>query len=577
MPLTLFTGQLGPSRAAHLLRRATFGGTANDLASLASLTPAEAIDILFAEAMPELELPINPETGTGWLAGEPLGQEVGLRDLNNALLSWMIGLSSSNSLPLNLNAREKVVFFLHTHFTTQAEKVANSRHLFNQTALFRYFAFDKYLPPEQNFKKLIEKVSIDNAMLRFLDGSSNVKGSPNENYARELLELYAIGRGLEGTFPTDLEQGDYVYYTEQDVQAAARVLSGLKLDNDLVTIDEETLLPRGRVAPGAHDNEPKQFSFRFASQEISPDPLLLNGTQPTEASILDEIRQLVEMITSQAEAARFICRKLYRFYVYHEIDENLHDTVIQSMAETLTANDWKIQPVIEELLQSEHFYDAVLPSADDDKYGAIIKSPLDLVAGTLRFFNLQLADPINEYDLFYQQTASLRQQLDRMGLSYFEPFEVAGYAAYHQFPAFNRNWISSNYLTNRYAFIRGIFAQMANQNPDMPSLDIVQFTRDNFTTGQTDEARNLVIAYIQHLFPMHQNLTFDPGSDNNSGLTAERMNYFLRAFLYEPQIDDDPEAAWTTRWTNGFDIDTVERQLLNLLNALLQTPEYQLM
>jgi uncharacterized protein (DUF1800 family) len=577
MPLSSFTGQLGSSRAAHLLRRATFGGNSADIATFATLTPAAAIAILFAEEQPELTLPINPETGTGWLAGEPLGEEVGLRDLNNPLLSWMVGLAADTNLPLSFSAREKIVFFLHTHFTTQAEKVRNSRHLYHQIALFRYFAFDKYLPAELNFRSLIEKVSIDNAMLRFLDGSQNVKGSPNENYARELLELYAIGRGLEGSFPTDLDQGDYVNYTEQDVQAAARVLSGLKLDENLVTIDEDTLLPRGRVATGSHDNDPKQFSFRFNDQVISPDPLLLNGTLATEESILDEVRQLVEMVTSQDEAARFICRKLYRFYVYHEIDDNLHNTIIQGMADTLIANNYKLQPVIEELLQSEHFYDAILPSTDDDKYGAIIKSPLDLIVGTLRFFNLQLADPISEYDLFYAQMGSFRQQLDRMGMYYYEPFEVAGYAAYHQYPAFNRNWISSNYLTNRYDFINSLFEEMVNQNPDMPGLDIIQFTRDNFTPAQTAEARNLIIAYIEKLFPMHQNLTFEAGSDDNSGLTAERLNYFLQAFLFEPQIDNDPEAEWTVRWTNGFDTATVERQLLNLLNALLQTPEYQLM
>lgn len=577
MPLSSFTGQLGPSRAAHLLRRATFGGNAADIASFAQLNAAEAITLLFEEIQEVLDLPINPETGTGWLAGEPLGEEVGLRDLNNQLLMWTIGLSTDTTKPLNFSTREKIVFFLHTHFTTQAEKVSNSRHLYNQISLFRHFAFDKYLPPELNFKGLIEKVSIDNAMLRFLDGSQNVKGSPNENYARELLELYAIGRGLEGTFPTDLAQGDYVHFTEEDVQAAARVLSGLKLDNDLTTIDEDTTLPRGRVSVGAHDNDVKQFSFRFDNQEIAPDALLLNGTQPTEESVLDEVRQLVEMVTSQEESARFICRKIYRFYVYHEIDENLHNTIIQEMADTLVANDFKIQPVIEELLQSEHFYDAAMPSADDDKYGAIIKSPLDLVVGTMRFFGLQLADPITTYDLFYSQAGSVRQQIDRMGMNYYEPFEVAGYAAYHQFPAFNRNWISSNYLTNRYDYISSIFMEMANQNPDMPGIDIIQFTQDNFTPAQTDDARNLIIAYIEMLFPMHHDLTYDTGNDANSGLTAERMNYFLNAFLYEPQIDNDPETEWTNRWTQGYDSDTVERQLLNLLNALLQTPEYQLM
>ena len=577
MPLTAIQGQLGPSRAAHLLRRATFGASTSNNATFSSLTASEAIEILFDEQLPILELPINPETGTGWLMGEPLGAEVGLRDLNKNLLGWTIGLSIDRNKPLNFSAREKIVFFYHTHFTTKAEKVSNSRHLYHQIELFRQFAFDKDLPVEMNFKSLLQKISLDNAMLRFLDGSQNVKGSPNENYGRELMELYCIGRGLEGSFPTDLEQGDYVNYTEQDVQAAARVLSGLKLDNGFTNIDPETLLPRGRVEPGAHDNDPKVFSNRFGNQIIAPDPLLLNGPNATEESVLDEIRQLIEMITAQPEAALFICREIYRFYVYHAVDESLQNTIIQGMADTLIANDFKIQAVIEELLQSEHFYDSVLPSPNDDKYGAIIKSPLDVLAGTLRFFNLQLADPIAEYELFYSQIDRLMTHMKRMGLNYYEPFEVAGYTAYHQYPAFNRNWISSNYLTNRYDFISDTFTEMANQNPDMPGIDIIQFTRDNFSVGQTNDARDLIIAYIELLFPMHSNLTYDTGADDLSGLTAERMNYFLQAFLFEPKIDNDPEAAWTIRWTNGFDPEVVERQLLKLINALLQTPEYQLM
>ncbi len=452
MPLSALQGQLGSSRAAHLLRRATFGANRGDIATFSSLTASEAIQILFDENLTEPELPINPETGQGWLLGEPLGEETGLRDLNNQLIMWMIGLGADVTKPLNFSTREKLVFFWHTHFTTKSEKVANSRHLYHQIELFRQFAFDSYLPAELNFNSFLQKISIDNAMLRFLDGSQNVKGSPNENYARELMELYSIGRGLEGTYPTDLPQGDYVNYTEQDVQAAARVLSGLKIDNDFTIIDEDTQLPRGRVEPGAHDNDTKVFSHRFNNQEISPDPLLMG----------------------QAESARFICRKLYRFYVYHEIDEALQNEVIQSMADSLVANNYKIQPVIEELLQSEHFYEAALPSTDDDKFGAIIKSPLDLVLGTYRFFNLALADPLTEYDLFYSQVGSLRQLIDRMGMNYYEPFEVAGYPAYHQYPAFNRNWISSNYLTNRYDFINYTFniCQSLSFNSTKPTFEI---------------------------------------------------------------------------------------------------------
>ncbi len=577
MPLPPYQGVLGSSRAAHLLRRATFGPTINQINEFASLTAVEAINLLFDDQIPDPELPINPETGQDWLLTGQLGEEVGLRDLSNNLIMWLIGLACDHTKPVSFSTREKIVYFFHTHFTTKQDKVGNSRTLYFQNELFRQFAFDKNKAEEFNLKSLLTKVSLDNAMLRFLDGTQNVKGSPNENYGRELMELYSIGRGLEGSFPTDLEQGDYLNYTEQDVQAAARVLSGLKLQEDYLNIDLDTNLPRGRVATGSHDNDEKQFSNRFNNTIISPDPALLQNGQPTEESVIDEITQLVEMITSQQESALFICRELYRFYVYHEVTEEIQNTVITEMVATLVVNGFKLQPVIEDLLQSQHFFDAVAMDVNDDKFGAIIKSPLDLLAGTFRFFNLSFANHITDYELFYQQVGSLKRQMRRMGLDYYEPFEVAGYTAYHQYPAYNRNWISSNYLTNRYDFISSVFMMMNTQNPDMPGLDMVQFTQDSFDMAIGADARELIKAFIQYLFPVHFNLTFDTASDDNSGLTAERLNYFIQAFLFEPQIDADPEAEWTNRWNGNMEIDVVEGQLVKLANVLMQTPEFQLM
>jgi len=575
MPLTAYTGVLGPSRAAHLLRRATFGPTIEQIDQFALLTASEAINLLFDDQIADPQLPINPETGQDWLTTGVYGEELGVRGLTDQLVMWFIGLALDNSQPISFSTREKIVYFYHTHFTTKSEKVGNSRSLYYQNELFRQFAFDTNKTIEYNFKTLLKNISIDNAMLRFLDGSQNVKGSPNENYGRELMELYSIGRGLEGTFPTDLPQGDYLNYTEQDVQAAARVLSGLKLDESFTTIDLITNLPSGRVEPGAHDNDDKQFSNRFNNTVISPDPALLLGSEPTTESVVDEISQLVEMITSQQESALFICRELYRFYVYHEVTQDIQDNILSQMTATLIANGYKIQPVIEDLLQSQHFFDAAA-SFDDDKYGALIKSPLDLVASTYRFFKLSLADFTTEYHLFYTQAGNIRQHLRRMGMDYYEPFEVAGYTAYHQYPAYNRNWISSNYLTNRYDFIKNLF-MMSAQNPDMPAAEPLQFTKNSFANAIGEDSRSLIMAYIQYLYPVHFNLTFDPAADDNSGVTAERLNYFMQAFLYEPQIDADPEGEWTNRWNGNFEIAVIEGQLEQLANALLQTPEFQLM
>ena len=116
---------------------------------------------------------------------------------------------------------------------------------------------------------------------------------------------------------------------------------------------------------------------------------------------------------------------------------------------------------------------------------------------------------------------------------------------------------------------------MSGQNPDMPALDIIMFTKSSFANG--DIARNLIMAHIQYLYPIHFNLTFDPAADDNSVVTAVWLNYFLQAFLFEPQIDADPEAEWTNRWNGNFEMGVVKGQLEYLANALLQTPEFQLM
>jgi hypothetical protein len=86
----------------------------------------------------------------------------------------------------------------------------------------------------------------------------------------------------------------------------------------------------------------------------------------------------------------------------------------------------------------------------------------------------------------------------------------------------------------------------------------------------------LILELARFLLPVSNNLTFDTNADDTATITAERLNFFLVSFLENPKIDDDPEGAWTIRWTNGFDPETVRRQLENLFNAMLQSPEYQL-
>lgn len=589
MPLNNFTGVLGKKRAAHLLRRACFGGSVSDIDTLAGLTAQEAVGLLIRDDLPQPPLPVD-STGNEWISTGP--DEDSEENYDQLLNAWMIGQMLAGGVPddqkLSYSFRERLIFFFHTHFTTKISVVRNPRAIYYQNQLFRFYAFDTedtVIPsgdPEipdtvypVNFKELTKKLCVDNAMLVFLDGRLNVKGSPNENFARELLELYAIGKGLEGTIPTDLEDGDYLHFTEQDVQEGARVLSGFDVDDTFTNIDEETNLPRGvprggGTTAGSHDNDTKTFSPRFGEGIIEPDPELMLGSSPTEESVLDEISQLIDLIYEQDETPIHICRKIYRFFVYHQVSPALENDIIREMADIFVANDYKIIPVLEALFTSEHFYDGD-PGYPDDNFGGIIKSPLDLVVGFAKTFEIPVPDYETNITAFLDLTTAFLSEIDRQGMDFYEPFEVAGYAAYHQYPIFNRNWITPNYLTNRYSFIGDRIP--LSQEILMGRIDILQFVLDNIPDGTARIARDLIIALAEYLLPVSENLSFDADTGE---LTSERLLYFLDRF-FNDMMDPDPEAAWTTDWDSQADQEKLRGQLTNLVNAMLQTPEYQLM
>ncbi len=581
MALTPLAEQLGFNRASHLLRRTVFGATTTTINEFAALTPQQAIQRLFIDGLPDPELPINPETGTEWFLSGAFGPDQRDGDLDTYFLRWQLGqymggnVEAAQKLPFIF--RERIVFFLHTHFTTIKSNVSSSRALYFQNKLFRKFAFDSYLDAELNFKSLCKKIATDNAMLRFLDGRLNVKGNPNENFAREFLELYTVGRGLEGVDKNSEGEGDYGTFTEQDVQEGARVLSGFDYDGSFGNIDPETDLPTGKVkgngtTANQHDNNSKTLSFRFSNAIIMPQSdLLLNG-EATPESALDEIQQFVDAIFDQQETALHIARKLYRFFGYHEINESIQNGIITDLANIFTSSDFSIQAVLEAFFTSREFYEGSTV-VTDDSYGSIIKSPIDLVVGQARSFELQLPDYVTDFASFYEITGTLLRKIDDMGLSFYEPFEVAGYSAYHQFPIYHRSWITTTYLTQRYAFIQFLNLNMMDDLP-LNKLAPIDYVEKFIDDSIASNARLLVEEVCRHFLPLSKSIAFD---DTTSELTNERLNYFLTAFLLTFDIDDDPEATWTFRWNNKVDMETVSRQLLDLFNGVLQSPEYQLM
>ncbi len=581
MALTQRNTVLNQKAAAHLLRRATFGATKEEIDNFIGLSPKTALQKLFAPT-PLPKPPLAEGTILSWTTTPPVkGEDEG--KYQEYFKRWWLGQILGANVPktekLAFSTREKMVFFLHTFLTTIQETVQSSRALYFQNVLFRKFAFDGNSTSKLSIKELTKKICVDNAMLNLLDGRLNVKNNPNENFSRELLELYTIGKGLTGKIPETSLPGDYVYYTEIDVQQAAKVLTGWDFDITFSTLDTETNIPRGKLkvssslVPNQHDNTVKTFSSKFSNSTISPNPTLLSASgQPTEASILDEISQLINLLYTQDETAKNVCRKLYRFYVYHDVTTDIDATVIMDMVNILKANNYKIQPVVEALLCSEHFFDLADLSVTNDTFGAIIKSPLDLLSNTLRFFEYELPNFETEKELFYKKTETLLGYLNLQGLNFLNPYDVAGYEAYYQYPLYNRTWINTNALANRYNLIFKLL-QVDTKKPEDITIDLVAYVESRFDDSVVLDPKAFTRKLASYLFPL---------SVENTEITTIRYNWFESEYTkignnYPNGAEQYLIFKWNLRDSSEADLMDARGMLQDLFNSLLQSPEYQLM
>jgi len=546
--LTPVSGILGNHKAAHLLRRSTFGPTRQDIENFAGKTASEALtELLQDQAVPDP--PVDPLTGLPWLPvpGDNNSEDSLLFDFFKA---WFIEQMRSTGT----NLTERMTYFYHTHLPADQTLIRNSTSLYYQNALYRFYALG-------NYKELFTKVCVDNAMLVYIDNTLNDYGSPNENYAREMFELYTIGKGPQ------IGPDDYTHYTEQDVQEAARVLTGFRHNFNFNTIDPVTSLPRGDVTLNGqgqayrHDPGVKTFSEKFQNTVIQPKTELMDGGYATEEGVFDELDQLMDMIFSQDETARFICRKLYRFFVYYQITQEIEQDIIIPLADTLRSNNYEIKPVITQLLSSQHFYDMDNAITSDDHIGALIKSPLELIMGAFRFFQLDLpTTPSDLYDTAYRQ--GILNDLENQGLNFYTPIDVAGYPPYHQMPAYNRNWITPNNLARRYQHIFQLLDGVENASNEMTyQLDIVAYVDDSTNITDPSNPSTLVSELLEFMY--------------TTPVPAERFDYFLNDILLEGLSPSN----WTGEWNfyKSTDDDTgVRPQLEKLIIAIIQTPEYQL-
>ena len=564
--LNEITGVLGRKRAAHLLRRATFGPTIPEIDQFAALTATQALALLFDDTAENPPPPIDPLTGSTWVdptgvAGPPkAGSGNSEQDqLFQYFQAWHMDVM--RKAPLTL--KERITWFMHTHLPASWSQINQSEAIYYQNCLYRHYAYG-------SFKELFKKICVDNAMLRYLDGYSNKKNAPNENFAREMLELYSIGKGQQ------VAEGDYTNYTEDDIKAATRVLTGWELDETYSYLDADTGLPIGKMRSHLagdnttelateHDTGAKTFTEKFGGAVVQPSEIM-EGFATVEAAY-GELDAMIEMIFARQETGRFIARKLYRFFVYHFITEEVETDIIEPLAQILMDNEFSIVELLTVLLKSEHFYDEDDAIKDNDNEGALIKSPVDLFTGLCRMFEIQFPDRETETVTFYDDMAFVVSNLVDQGLNFYEPFEVAGYPAYHQIPGYNRNWITTYALAHRYQ-AAGILMRTQEQSTERSfQLDIVDWVENSGHISDPSDTLELMDVLVNNLFALQ--------------LTQERYDYFLyTVFLdYTGTNLAYARGLWTQEWNlyTGSDDDTVVRNLLErLFSAFIETPEFQL-
>ena len=543
--LTPITGPLGKQRAAHLLRRATMGPTLQDISTFSSYTSQTAFTALLQND-PSPAFPIDPNTGTDWIYPN-VPDPAQINDIWSDLTrSWWLS-NIKNSGP---NLTERMLWFYHTHIPVILTRISWSpQFAIDYLRVLRYYSLG-------NYKDLVKAICIDNAMLIHLDGNLNIKSVPQENFGRELLELFTVGKG------TELALGDYTNFTEQDVKALTKVLTGWGIDSTFQTVDAVTGIPSGKVKADnngnatQHDVTVKQFSPAFNSQTIQT-PNVANWSC-SAASVQTELSDAIDMVFSSSHTAKHIVRRLYRQFVYFEITPTIETDIIEPLATTLMANNYDLMSVLEVLLQSEHFYDLDSPPTNDNSVGAIIKSPVDLIFGTLRIFELNGPNPSTNLTQHYALYGQLLQQMSLQGLELFEPVDVAGYDPYFQVPSFHRYWISANYLANRYKFAELLINGFSSGGTSLLKLEVLPFVEAKAT--QASDPTLLVQDLVEWLIPI--------------AIDQARFDYFKDDILLNSGAID-----WTAEWNTYQSTSNntlVKAQLELLVKSIMQAPEYQL-
>ncbi len=430
--IRFYTGPWDFESAKHLLSRAMFAPSYEQIIwSVEQGLEATIERLLVSNPLPEP--PVNsfydgdPEVSVGstWIHARYEEQSVneGLNYRQRSLTAWTM----KTILEEGISAREKLTLFFHNHFAINS--VLDERYLYRYISTIRKFCLGDY-------RTLTKAIAIDPSMLRYLNGRQNKRGAPNENFARELLELFTVGKGPQ------VGPGDYSHYTERDIVEIARSMTGWY---DVGYTDVEYVGEVGaRFSIMDHSEGTKELSIHFNQAQI---PDLLD----------QEYAYVIDVIFSSLQASRFLAEKLFGWYIHYDMTLEGVDEYLDDLAETVREEQFNISAILATFWKSEHFYEV--------RYRAsMIKNPMDYIMGILKTGDLQISETLDErYDSFYR----LFDFLGKMQMEYFDIPEAAGWKAYYRSPLYSRIWINATTLPVRMQLVddllvNGLYPFMTN-------------------------------------------------------------------------------------------------------------------
>lgn len=558
--------------AAHLLERAGFGGTPEQISALAALSPREAVrSLVYFENVdnshlapfehsgihdPGLE-PFPPSrpatTELAKATGEALGVKVkpqGNRPLQPVVNKFFYWLRASvletnrvaywwahRMLTSHAPLQEKMALFWHGHFAINESKVRDYRKLLNELTLFHDMGTG-------NFRDLMVAVAQDPAMLSFLDAGVNVKGAPNENFAREIMELFTMGVG---------------HYSEMDIREAARAFTGWNYVDVNFVVNQDQ-----------HDDGEKHFLGRTGN---------FDGVQ------------IIDIIMEQPITADYIAGKLYRFFVREELSPALQS----ELGKVLRDANYEIAPFLETLFLSKDFY-------SEASLGTQIKSPIQLAVSTYRKLGLTAVPGIPDFN---RATGALGQSL-------FRPPTVAGWAG-------GRSWITPGLLLERGNFARDVLfpdfnfvpPDIVNDDEDIRGVAArIRLGMDITSATQPPSAEGVIMAESNVLADRDEDFNTRYGSYRGWQMAVEKVkripresaplnlsaavmaeslqnthevvDYFSRRFMVVPP--SEAAVASMVAFLDG-ELGTssiaeaqtyMEDELRMLLHVMMSQPEYQL-